>query len=65
LSKDISKSSAAEQRKRDGINAANAVAIAGEHSMRQSHASKIYYHNLQLLSCPLLPDKKWVNDYMG
>ena len=61
----MSKSSAAEQRKRDKINVANAVAIAGERSMRESHASKIYYHNIQLLSYPLLPDKKWVIDYMG
>jgi hypothetical protein len=61
----MSKSSAAEQRQRDRTNAANAVAIAGERSMRESHAFKIYYHNIQLLSYPLLPDKKWVIDYMG
>jgi hypothetical protein len=33
--------------------------------MRESHASKIYYHNIQLLSCPLLPDEMWVFDYRG
>ena len=62
MSKDISKSSKAEKGKREG---AITVAIVGERSMRESHASKIYYHNIQLLSNPLLPDKKWVIDYRG